>query len=124
MNLDLVKEKIEAFNASFQPHKMAADGSDARDYYCADVVGNRRFAQNHGGYPRSDIAEINAAADNAQKLALIEQLTDYTPDNSPTAGMTDQEIALGHRSKYCQMPSEQFPDQSFQQLENFQEYNQ
>ena len=37
----------------------------------------------------------------------MQQLSDFTPDSNPTAGLSDAEIMLGHRSKYCQTASEQ-----------------
>lgn len=86
--------------------ELASDGSNARMFFCADVVGSRRFAQNYGGYPRSDIAEINHAANEQMQMQLLSQLNDYSPSSNPNAGLTDAEIMLGHRSKYQQAPSE------------------
>lgn len=85
---------------------LASDGSNAGDFYCADVVGNRRFAQNYGGYPRSDIAEINSQVTIEAKANLLNDLVDYSPSDNPNAGKTDAEIMLGHKSKYIQTPSE------------------
>lgn len=84
---------------------MDKDGKNACDFYRADVVGARRFAQNHGGYPRSDIAEINEAASVQMQLSLLSQIEEVPVDES-TSGLTDAEIMLGHRSKYMQTPSE------------------
>lgn len=85
---------------------LADDGSNADQFYCADVVGGRRFAQNYGGYPRSEIAEINEAASLEQQMSLLNDLRDMSPSDNPNAGKTDAEIMLGHRSKYLQTPSE------------------
>lgn len=85
---------------------IAEDGSNAYDFYCADVIGNKRFAQNHGGYPKSDIALINETNNAQLQASLIAQLTDYSSDSNPNAGLSDAEIMLGHRSKYIQTPSE------------------
>ena len=86
--------------------KLKEDGSNSQDFFCADVVGNRRFAQNYGGYPRSEIAEINAAATMQEQQNLLAQLNDYTPSSNPNAGLTDTEIMLSHKSKYQQTATE------------------
>ena len=106
MNLSKLKKHIESA-ISFEPSVMLSDGSNAGDFFVADVVGNRRFAQNFGGYPRSEIAEINDAATLEMQKILLNQLTDYRDKaDSQNSGKSDAEIALGHRSKYCQMPCE------------------
>ena len=107
MNLELLKEHIEisTHEATICP-KLNVDGSNVGDFYCADVVGNRRFAQNYGGYPRSEIAEINAAASMQEQMNLLSQLNDYTPSDNPNAGLSDAEIMLSHRSKYQQCATE------------------
>lgn len=84
--------------------KLKKDGSNKNDFFVADTIGNQRFAQNFGGYPRSDIALINEQNDlrmAEQTLARLQQF----PDVQQSA-KTDAEILLSHRSKYCQTPSE------------------
>lgn len=107
MNLELFKEHIvnSTYEATICP-KLNDDGSNVGDFYCADVVGNRRFAQNYGGYPRSEIAEINAAATMQEQMNLLSQLNDYTPSDNPNAGLSDAEIMLSHKSKYQQCATE------------------
>lgn len=82
------------------------DGSNANRFFCADVVANRKFAQNYGGYPRSEIAEINAQANLEIQKSMLAQLADFTNQPNPTAGMSDAQLMLSHRSKYQQAPSE------------------
>lgn len=83
-----------------------SDGSNKCDFYIPDVIGNRRFAQNYGGYPRSDIALINEQTDIAVAKGLLESLNDYSqPDVNQ--GRSDAEMLLSLRSKYCQTASEQ-----------------
>ncbi len=106
MNLDLIKKHIDDSISNVIVLKLAADGSNAQDFYSADVVGNKRFAQNFGGYPRSEIAEINAAATLEQQKALLNQLADFRGNDAQNAGLSDVAISLGHRSKYMQAPSE------------------
>lgn len=107
MNLELLKVHIEnsTHEATICP-KINDDGSNVGDFYCADVVGNRRFAQNYGGYPRSEIAEINAAASMQEQMNLLSMLNDYTPSSNPNAGLSDAEIMLSHKSKYQQCATE------------------
>lgn len=85
---------------------MEKDGSNADRFFCADVVANRKFAQNYGGYPRSEIAEINAQANLEIQKSMLAQLADFTNHPNPNAGMTDAQLMLSHRSKYQQAPSE------------------
>lgn len=106
MNLDLLQKHIDDNTSHVIVLKLAADGSNAQDFFSADVVGNKRFAQNYGGYPRSEIAEINAAATLEQQKALLNQLADFRGADGQNAGLSDVEIALGHKSKYMQAPSE------------------
>ena len=58
MNLKLLKTHID--NALTEMVKcipeFKKDGSNSHDFFCADVVGARKFVQNHGGYPRSEPA--------------------------------------------------------------------
>lgn len=105
MNLKELQSHIDSFD--IQVDTLKADGSNAVDFFCADVVGNKRFAQNYGGYPRSEIAEINAAANLEQQKVLLSQLEDYSSSRSNVnAGLSDAEIMLGHKSKYLQTATE------------------
>ena len=106
MNLELLQNHIDSMIETIEVPKLAADGSNAQDFFCADVVSNRKFAQNFGGYPRSEIAEINDAANIEIQKSLLQQLTDYSTHDNPNAGLTDADIMLSHRSKYQQAPSE------------------
>lgn len=90
----------------FEFPKMEKDGSNHAMFFCADVVGSRRFATNYGGYPASDIAEINRATTLQEQLNIMQTLADYSPSSNPNSGLTDAEIMLGHKSKYLQSPSE------------------
>lgn len=85
--------------------QMATDGSNAVDFFTADVISDKEFAQNFGGYPRSDIAIINEQQNLAVQKALLDKLSVITPDTS-NAGRSDAEIMLSHRSKYQQTATE------------------
>lgn len=95
------------FKASMpQVAVLSSDGSNKKDFFIPDVIGNKRFAQNYGGYPRSDIAVINEQNDLAVAKGLLESLQDYSqPDVNQ--GRSDAELLLALQSKYCQTPSEQ-----------------
>lgn len=82
------------------------DNSNLSAFFCADVVGGRRFAQNFGGYPRSEIAELNEAATAEMQMNILQNLQDFTPSSNPNAGLSDAEIMLSHKSKYQQAASE------------------
>lgn len=83
---------------------LAKDGSNASDFFLADVVSAKSFMQNYGGYPRSDIAIISDESNAAMQQAMLSDLVEL-PINE-NAGLTDVEISLAHRSKYQQTPSE------------------
>lgn len=106
MNYELLKEHIIGTTYNDAYMKLEKDGSNASLFYCADVVGSRRFALNYGGYPRSDIAEILESTSLEQQLSLINSLQDFSTSDNPNAGLSDAEIMLGHKSKYLQTPSE------------------
>lgn len=105
MNQKLLNEHIAATTQiMYEPLKK--DGSNVQDFFCPDVVTTKKFAKNHGGYPRSDIAEINAQTNLQTQLALLQNLQDFSPKTNPNSGLTDAQISLSHRSKYQQAPSE------------------
>ena len=100
-----MKRHIDAAAQSVVLPVLLDDNSNINDFFCADVVGNRRFAQNYGGYPRSEIAEINEQASLVTAQNLLRDLNVFEPSNV-NAGLSDAQIMLGHRSKYMQTPSE------------------
>lgn len=108
MNLALLKKhidaNIEAINKGVP--ELKADGSNAQDFFTADVIGGKSFVQNYGGYPRSDIEIIQAAASLELQKALLDKLTDFSDATNPNAGLTDVQLMLAHKSKYQQCPSE------------------
>ena len=108
MNYELLQKRIDTALSDMVKciPEFKKDGSNVQDFFCADVVGARKFVQNHGGYPRSEIAEINAQTNLQAQMALLQTLEDYSPKTNPNAGLTDAQISLSHRSKYQQAPSE------------------
>lgn len=108
MNLELLKTHIKntVTNMVKSVPELKKDGSNSQDFFCADVIGGRRFVQNDGGYPRSEIAEINAQASLQAQMNLLQDLEDYSPKTNPNSGLTDAQIMMSHKSKYQQTPSE------------------
>jgi hypothetical protein len=104
MDFNILKKHINSVPELVLPI-IKEDGSNLSDFYCADVVGNRRFAQNYGGYPRSEIAEINAQASLQQAANLLNDLQ-VAEGSYMDSSLTPEEIMLSHRSKYIQAPSE------------------
>lgn len=95
---------VAQFNAVLIP-ELLEDGSNLSDFFIADVVGHCRFAQNFGGYPRSEIAEINSQASLQTAMSLFNDLQQSEGSYLP-ADMSSDEIMLSHKSKYIQAPSE------------------
>ncbi len=83
------------------------DGKNKNDFFVCDVIGAQRFARNFGGHPRSDIALINEQNDLRVAENLLNRLQDYGSAPNVNQGLSDSEILLSHRSKYCQAPAEQ-----------------
>lgn len=107
MNLELIKKHVKDAAKSIVNPAFNKDGSNASDFYVADVVGHKRFAQNYGGYPRSEIAEINAQTNLQVAKQLLSELSDFSGDvNNQNAGVPDAVISMSHKSKYQQEPAE------------------
>lgn len=83
--------------------KLSKDGSNKGMFFVADVLGGKRFAQNYGGYPRSDISLINEQSNMKIAKSMLEDLVDYSSANSP---VSPDEFKMSLRSKYCQTPTE------------------
>lgn len=84
---------------------LAEDMSNISDFFRVDVAGNKGVPLNFGGWPRSDLALINAQKDMGVAKALANQVT-VLPDSNQNVGLTDAEIMLNAKSKYAQTPSE------------------
>ena len=86
--------------------KLDAENKNLAIFYLANVIEPRKFTQNFGGYPRSDIEELNSATSLAEQMVIAEKLIDYGNGQNENAGLTDAQIMLSHKSKYQQAPSE------------------
>lgn len=97
---------------TFEPHELqeykstfpALDENTVNGYYRADVI-DGKFTENYGGWPRNDIALINEQTSLEAAKVLLDNLQ-IMPENNGNAGLSDIDIMLSHKSKYCQSPSE------------------
>lgn len=105
MNQKLLNEHINEALSHIKLLELKKDGSNAFDFFGTDTRG-RKFALNHGGYTRSELAQIFEQENLVAQANLLSQMVDYTPQSNPTAGLTDVEISLMHKSKYQQTPNE------------------
>lgn len=80
------------------------DKDTVNGYYRADVI-DGKFTENYGGWPRNDIALINEQTSLEAAKVMLDNLTTL-PENNGNAGLSDFDIMLSHKSKYCQSPSE------------------
>lgn len=88
---------------------LAKDGSNKGDFYGVETLCSQKFAQNYGGYPRSDIALINEQQNLSVAQSMLENLPDFGTQNNPNQGLSDIEIMKGVQSKYMQSPAEVLP---------------
>lgn len=88
---------------------LAKDGSNKGDFYGVETLSSQKFAQNYGGYPRSDIALINEQQNLSVAQTMLENLPDFGTKNNPNQGLSDIEIIKGVQSKYMQSPAEVVP---------------
>lgn len=103
---NMIAHICNSYHEQINP-ELKEDNSNITQFFLPDVVGDHRFVNNYGGYPRSEIAQILATEDINQQMALAQSLANYGSDDNPNAGLTDAQIMLGHRSKYLQTASEQ-----------------
>lgn len=73
-------------------------------FYRPDVI-DGSFTENYGGWPRNDIALINEQTSLEAAKVMLDNLAQM-PQSTENAGLSDAEIMLSHRSKYCQSASE------------------
>lgn len=97
------------FSPEFQLMTLDKDGKNKGFFYGVETMSSQKFAQNYGGYPRSDIALINEQQNLSVAQSMLENLPDFGTQNDPNQGLNDIEIMLGVHSKYMQSPAEILP---------------
>lgn len=85
------------------------DGKNKGDFFGVETLCSKKFAQNYGGYPRSDIAVINEQQNIMVAKQMLENLPDFRTSQNFNANKTDIEVLKGVQSKYMQSPSEFLP---------------
>lgn len=85
---------------------MAKDKSNLSDFFKVDVAGNHAIPFNYGGWPRSDLAQLNALSDMQVAKAFASHLVELPDDTVYNAGLSDEAIILQAKSKYVQSPAE------------------
>lgn len=87
---------------------IASDGKNASDFYRPDVipVEGDEF-RNYGGYPRNELAIINEQQNLVVAQALCDKLVSIPDDTKTEKQVSDVDLRLSLRSRYCQTPSEQ-----------------
>lgn len=87
---------------------IASDGKNASDFYRPDVipVEGDEF-RNYGGYPRNELAIINEQQSIVVAQALADKIVTLPDDTKLEKDVSDVDLRLSLRSRYCQTPSEQ-----------------
>lgn len=86
--------------------KLPALPDEPRLYF--KVVGDytsEGFAKNYGGHPRSDVALLDES-DNMMALTQVLNRMDQRKSDGVSADVSDSELSLAFKSKYCQTASE------------------
>ena len=84
------------------------DGSNATEFFKGDTFDlNGDAFRNYAGYPRNEIAVINEQESVAVAQAMFERLQVLPDDSKLPENVSDADLKLGLRSRYCQTPSEQ-----------------
>ena len=111
-------------STTFELPQLKSDGSNKNDFFCPDVVGSKRFCLNYGCHPRSDVSMINEQTSLEAAQHMLNELVDFRFNEPSTDGVSDTEILLGLRSKYCQAPAEQiaFYEGELARLQNKRAY--
>lgn len=75
-------------------------------YKPVDEYTSREFARNYGDHPRSDIALLNEQTDMSAVNWLLDKLQQRKSDGVGS-DISDKDLSISHKSKYCQTASEQ-----------------
>lgn len=84
------------------------DGSNASEFFKGDTLElNDESFRNYGGYPRNEIAVINEQQSVSVAQAMFEHIQVLPDDSKLPENVSDADLKLSMRSRYCQTPSEQ-----------------
>ena len=81
--------------------------SDPHGFYqIVDDFAAQDFAKNYGGFARSDVALLEEQDDLTYVNNLLSRLSERHSDGVLESAMSDADLMLSHKSKYCQSASE------------------
>lgn len=83
------------------------ESSDPHGFYqIVDDFAAQDFAKNYGGFARSDVAILEEQEDLTYVNNLLARLNERHSDGVLESVMSDADLMLAHKSKYCQSASE------------------
>lgn len=108
MNYEILRAHIaQTTYADINP-TLSKDSKNVNAFYMSSApLELKDFMLNYGGYPRNEIAMINEQENEVVAQQMLARLTVLPEGDNPNVGLSDAEIMLSHRSKYCQTSSEQ-----------------
>lgn len=96
----------DSINPIVEAPQFDIENSDPHGFYkIVDDYTQQDFALNYGGYPRSDIALLNEQQDMTYVNNLLSRLSERSSDGV-SDDVSDFDLSLAHKSKYCQTASE------------------
>ena len=87
--------------------QLKSDGSNAELFYFpTDPITAKQCSKNYGGYIRNDIQLILEQTDETVAAELLLRLQDRQGDGISEQTLSDSDLLLAYKSKYCQTNSE------------------
>lgn len=81
------------------------DKSNVGDFFAADVIAGKSFAQNSAGWVQNDVDRIIRERDESTQQALLQRLQEL-PTNAHPADADNTALLMSLRSRYSQTASE------------------
>lgn len=81
------------------------DKSNVGDFFAADVIAGKSFAQNSAGWVQNDVDRIIRERDESTQQALLQRLQEI-PTNGHPADADNTALLMSLRSRYSQTASE------------------
>lgn len=81
------------------------DKSNVGDFFAADVIAGKSFAQNSAGWVQNDVDRIIRERDESTQQALLQRLQEL-PTNGHPADADNTALLMSLRSRYSQTASE------------------
>lgn len=81
------------------------DKSNVGDFFAADVIAGKSFAQNSAGWVQNDVDRVIRERDESTQQALLQRLQEI-PTNGHPADADNTALLMSLRSRYSQTASE------------------